>query len=169
MWRPCWASMERRLRAAYAASKGAVVLLTKCMAIDHGLRENSSQCDLPVVCGNRPYGRSNPQGARPERSSEGANRSAPHRPPGPAGRHRRTRCVSRKRRIVLGHWCSDARRRRLSCCVASPCCESFSNFVILTEVRRQPNEGEGPHGCLNLQDWWEGFPVTQRSPENASV
>ena len=25
-----------RLRAAYAASKGAVVLLTKCMAIDHG-------------------------------------------------------------------------------------------------------------------------------------
>ena len=28
-----------RNRAAYAASKGAVVLLTKCMAIDHG-REN---------------------------------------------------------------------------------------------------------------------------------
>lgn len=25
-----------RLRAAYAASKGAVVLLTKCMAVDHG-------------------------------------------------------------------------------------------------------------------------------------
>src|SRR4029077_2316067 len=25
-----------RLRAAYAASKGAVILLTKCMAIDHG-------------------------------------------------------------------------------------------------------------------------------------
>jgi meso-butanediol dehydrogenase / (S,S)-butanediol dehydrogenase / diacetyl reductase len=25
-----------RNRAAYAASKGAVVLLTKCMAIDHG-------------------------------------------------------------------------------------------------------------------------------------
>jgi NAD(P)-dependent dehydrogenase (short-subunit alcohol dehydrogenase family) len=28
-----------RLRAAYAASKGAVVLLTKCMAVDHGVEK----------------------------------------------------------------------------------------------------------------------------------
>jgi len=35
-----------RLRAAYAASKGAVVLLTKCMAIDHG----AEKIRVNVIC-----------------------------------------------------------------------------------------------------------------------
>lgn len=35
-----------RLRAAYAASKGAVVLLTKCMAIDHG----SEKIRVNAIC-----------------------------------------------------------------------------------------------------------------------
>jgi NAD(P)-dependent dehydrogenase (short-subunit alcohol dehydrogenase family) len=35
-----------RLRAAYAASKGAVVLLTKCMALDHG----SEQIRVNAIC-----------------------------------------------------------------------------------------------------------------------
>ena len=34
--RRCWEFNGTRNRAAYAPSKGAVVLLTKCMAVDHG-------------------------------------------------------------------------------------------------------------------------------------
>jgi len=36
-----------RNRAAYAASKGAVVLLTKCMAIDHGHEKIRVNCICP--------------------------------------------------------------------------------------------------------------------------
>ena len=95
-----------RNRSAYSASKGAVVLLTKCMAIDHGqenIRVNAIcpsfvETELTAVVMSKA---TDPDAVRRERVER-----ASHRPPGPAGRYGRTRSLSRQRRIVLG----DGRR-----------------------------------------------------------
>jgi meso-butanediol dehydrogenase/(S,S)-butanediol dehydrogenase/diacetyl reductase len=100
-----------RNRASYAPSKGAVVLLTKCMAIDHGhehIRVNAIcpsfvETDLTAaVISKAP----NPNSVRSERI-------ASHRPLGAAGGCCRTCGLPCQRRVFLGNWFSLPGRRRV--------------------------------------------------------
>lgn len=69
-----------RKRAAYAPSKGAVVLLTKCMAVDYGHENIRVNAALSIVCGNRPDRRSHPQGSGPEGGPRRAHLGSSPRP-----------------------------------------------------------------------------------------
>ncbi len=102
-----------RNRAAYAPSKGAVVLLTKSMALDHApenIRVNAIcpgfvETDLTAEVISKA---ADPQAVRRER----IGRTSPGTP-GKAGRCGRPRRLSRQRRILLGYGSRLSRRRRV--------------------------------------------------------
>ena len=91
-----------RNRASYAPSKAAVILLTKCMAIDHGAEKNTCQCNLSIVCGNRIDCGRIKEITRSRSGAARANRRASHWPTGTAGGYGRPGRVPGQRRVELG-------------------------------------------------------------------
>ncbi len=86
-----------RNRAAYAASKGAVVLLTKCMAIDHGGENIRVNAICPSFVETELTAKIISQSPEPEQSSAGPDCCASSRAVGPAGGHRRDHGLSGQR------------------------------------------------------------------------
>ena len=91
-----------RNRAAYAPSKGAVVLLTKCMAIDHGHENIRVNAICPSYVETDLTAAVLRKAPDPDAVRARANRSPPHRTAWATRGLGRAGGLSRQRRIVMG-------------------------------------------------------------------
>jgi len=91
-----------RQRSVYSASKGAVILLTKCMAIDHGPEKIRVNAICPSFVETELTATYLKKVVDPGCGAPRTNQRASPRPPRPAARHDGTHGLSRQRRIVLG-------------------------------------------------------------------
>ena len=98
--------------AAYCASKGAVLALTKQMAIDYAPRQHPNQLHRAGFHRHRPAHRLHSRPSRSQHRPGPDNRPAPPGPPGPPRRSSRRSRLPDLRRRLLHHRHRPPRRRR---------------------------------------------------------